>query len=91
MDGWEQIGEGIPESALLMSAARIGEEWGAWAFEAGTLKPFLRLARPQPDGAIEGNLGAARIKTQVCGAVHVEVLGFVDLDDPGCLSTPLHH
>ena len=91
MDGWEQIGEGIPESALLMSAARIGEEWRAWACEAATLEPLLRLARPQPHGTIEGNCGAARIKTQGCGAVHVEVLGFVDLDDPGCLSTPFQH
>jgi hypothetical protein len=91
VDGWEQVGESIPESALLMSAALIGEKWGAWACEAATLKPLLRLARPEPHGAIEGDSGAARIKTQGCSAVQVEVLGFVDLDDPGCLSTAFQH
>ena len=83
MDGGEHIDECIAEGALAVAAICVREERRLGAAEPATLEASLRVTRGEPSASVIRNLHVARVAADRQGAVAIEVLDLVELDDPG--------
>jgi hypothetical protein len=79
---WQEVGKRVPERALTVPAALARKERRLGPTEATTFEPYLGSASIDPNLNWETERHDAEVRLKRQSAVHVEMLGLVELEDP---------